>query len=74
MDIAKMIADMTDEQAYQLLAKAQRYVATLPEPDWSKEEGHWARAISAGLVDGTAPERAMKRDEVIAVLGRKGLL
>lgn len=73
VDIAKMIADMTDEQAYQLLAKAQRYVATLPEPDWSKEEGHWARAISAGLVDGTAPERAMKRDEVIAVLGRLGL-
>lgn len=73
VDITKMIADMADEQAYQLLAKAQRYVVALPEPDWSKEEGHWARTTSTGLMDGTAPERAMKRDEVIAVLGRLGV-
>lgn len=73
MDIGKLIENMTDDQAYQLMAKAQRYAATLPEPDWSSKEGHWARATAAGLVDGTAPERPMKRDEVVAMLGRKGV-
>ena len=74
VDIDKMIAEMTNEQAYQLMAKAELHIKTLAEPDWSKEEGHWERATAAGVVDGTSPERAMKRDEVIAVLGRKGLL
>ena len=74
MTIDQMINQMTDEQAYQLMAKAERHVKTLPEPGWSKQEGHWQRATAAGVVDGTEPERPMKRDEVIAVLGRKGLV
>lgn len=74
MTIDQMINQMTDEQAYQLMAKAERHVKTLPEPEWSKQEGHWQRAAAAGVVDGMEPERPMKRDEVVAVLGRKGLL
>ncbi len=74
MDIGTLIENMTDGQAYQLMAKAMRHAAALEEPAWSREEGHWARATAAGLVDGTAPERPMKRDEVVALLGRKGLL
>lgn len=73
VDVDKLIAEITNEQAYQLMAKAELHAKTLPEPDWSKKEGHWAAAVSAGVVDGS-PERPMKRDEVIAVLGRKGLL
>jgi len=74
MDIAKLISEMTNEQAYQLMQKAEIHAKTIPEPSWSREEGHWAEATAAGIVDGTSPERPMKRDEVIAVLGRKGLL
>ena len=74
MDIAKLISEMTNEQAYQLMQKAELHAKTIPEPSWSQEEGHWAEATAAGIVDGTSPERPMKRDEVIAVLGRKGLL
>ena len=74
VDIDKLIAEMTDEQAYQIAAKAELHARTLPEPLWSKTDGHWARATAAGIIDGTSPERPMKRDEVIAVLGRKGLL
>lgn len=74
VDIDKLIDDMSDEQAYWLLAKAERHQAKLSEPQWSIDEGHWLRATAAGIVDGTAPERAMRRDEVVAVLGRKGLL
>lgn len=74
MTIDEMIATMSDRQAYQLLEKANAHAATLSEPAWSRQEGHWQRAVEAGVVDGTAPERPMKRDEMIAVLGRKGLV
>ena len=74
VDIAKLISEMTNEQAYQLMQKAELCAKTIQEPSWSKEEGHWAKATANGIVDGTSPERPMKRDEVIAVLGRKGLL
>ncbi len=74
MTIDQLIEQMTDEQAYRLMEKAERYVGSLAEPDWSQQEGHWHRATAAGVVDGTAPERPMKRCEVVAVLGRKGLL
>lgn len=71
--IDALIDELTPEQAYKIAQKAELHAKTLPEPDWSKKEGHWAAAIAAGVVVGS-PERPMKRDEVIAVLGRKGLL
>ena len=74
MDIAKLISEMTNEQAYQLMQKAELHAKTLSEPAWSQQEGHWSKAMENGIVDGTSPERPMKRDEVIAVLGRKGIL
>ena len=74
MDITKLISEMTNEQAYQLMQKAELCAKTIPEPSWSQEEGHWAEATAAGIVDGTSPERPAKRDEMIAILGRLGLL
>ena len=74
MNIDKLLEEMTDEQAYRLLVKAQAHAAALPEPDWSAKEGHWARATSAGGVNGAAPEGLVKRCEVTAILGRSGLL
>lgn len=74
VDIAKLISEMTNEQAYQLMQKAELHAKTLDEPAWSKNEGHWVKATKAGIVDGSSPERPMKRDEVIAVLGRKNLI
>ena len=57
-----------------LIQDAQHKADTAPEPKWSKLEGHWQRAIEKDLTDGTMPERAAKRDEVIAWLGRLGLI
>lgn len=74
MNIETLLQEMTDQQAYQLLEKALRYAETLAEPAWSQADGHWKQAAEAGLIDGTAPERPMKRCEVLAVLGRLGLL
>ena len=74
MTINEFLNSLTDEQAYTLMQKANRHAATLDEPEWSRKEGHWEKAKKAGIVDGTGPERPVKRDELIAVLGRKGLL
>lgn len=74
MDIDALIEQMTPEQAYQLAQKAELHAKTLPEPAWSRKEGHWQRAAEAGVMDGTAPERYVRRDELAAVMGRKGLL
>lgn len=74
MTVDEFINKLTDKQAYTLLTKAQNYAGTLSEPEWSKNEGHWAKAKNKGLVDGTRPEGNLKRDEFIAVIGRAGLL
>lgn len=67
----EILQALTNEQAYQLIRKAEQHARTLPEPDWSKAEGHWQKAVEAGLVDGTAPEWFAKRDELTAILGRQ---
>ena len=74
MDINKLLSEMTNEQAYELVKKAEIHAATLPDDDWSKEEGWWEKAQEAGVSDGTSPVRHMKRNEVVAILGRLGLL
>ena len=47
MDISKL----TDEQCYEILQKAQAHAATLPVPDWAREEAQ--EAIDAGITDGS---------------------
>lgn len=74
VDIEKMLQEMTAEQAYQIYQKAVQYMVTLPEPEWSQKEGSWEKAKETGVMDGTSPERPLKRDEFAAVLDRKGLL
>lgn len=74
MDINKLLSEMTNEQAYELVKKAEIYAATLPDDDWSQKEGWWEKAKEAGVSDGSSPVRHMKRNEVMAILGRLGLL
>lgn len=74
MTIDKLINDMTGAQAYALYTRAMTYAAAQSEPEWSQKQGHWQAATLKGVVDGTEPERAVKRDELAAVLGRLGVL
>ena len=74
MNKAEFIASLTNAEAYELLSKALNHMSELDEPTWSKSEGHWKRATDQGIVNGGAPERLVRRDEFIAVLGRKGLI
>lgn len=74
MTKAEFLKSLTNEEAYTLLSKASTYAESLPEPDWSKKEGAWAKATSKGIVNGADPQGDIKRCEMIAVLGRLGLI
>lgn len=74
MDINKLLSEMTNEQAYELVKKAEIHAATLPDDEWSRQEGWWEKAKEVGASDGSSPVRHMKRNEVVAILGRLGLL
>lgn len=74
MDINKLLSEMTDEQAYEIVRKAEMHAHTLPDDEWSEKEGWFKKARELGISDGSDPVRHMKRNEVMAVLGRLGLL
>ena len=74
MDIKKIIEQLTPEMCYAIVAEAMAYAGNLPEPEWSRKQGHWGKATLKGIVDGQEPERPVKRDELAAVLGRLGVL
>lgn len=74
MDINKLLAEMTDEQAYEIVRKAEMHAHTLPDDEWSEKEGWFKKAHELGISDGSDPVRHMKRNEVMAILGRLGLL
>lgn len=74
MDINKLLAEMTDEQAYEIVRKAEVHAHTLPDDEWSEKEGWFKKAHELGISDGSDPVRHMKRNEAMALLGRLGLL
>ena len=73
MEGYEIVNALTDQEAYALLRKAQRYAQTLPQADWSKTEGWWEKAVEGKILSG-GPEALAKRCEVAAILGRLGLL
>lgn len=72
MTKSEFLNSLTNEEAYQLLAKANAYVAEMPTPAWAKES--WDKATASGLVDGLRSESPIKRDEMVIVLDRLGLV
>lgn len=74
MDINKLLSEMTNEQAYEIIRKAEFHAETLPDDEWSEKEGWFKKAVDIEVSDGSGPVRHMKRNEVMAILGRLGLL
>lgn len=74
MDIKKLLKQLTPEMCYGIMAEAMNYADTMLEPVWSRTDGHWAKATEKGIINGEGPERPMKRDEVVTILGRLNLL
>ena len=70
MDISKLMA----EQCYEIVTKDMQHANTLPEPEWSAKEGDFLNLKHRGIMDGTGPERFVKRDELAAVLCRMELI
>lgn len=44
--------------------------AAQPEPEWSRSEGSWRRAVKAGITDGSRPCAPASRCEVVAMMVR----
>lgn len=74
MDIEKLLKQLTPEMCYGIMAEAMNYADTMLEPMWSRTDGHWAKATEKGIINGEGPERPIKRDEVVTILGRLNLL
>ena len=70
MDIESLIHNMTDEQAYRLLEKAQRHAAGLPLPEWAGEE--LGAAVAAGITDGERPMQLIPRYQAAIMAARAG--
>lgn len=70
----EFLSSLTDEEAYILLTKAQSHAGKLGLPAPFVKEGYWKQATDAKLIDGKRPEAPIKRDEVVTILGRAGLL
>lgn len=58
-ECSAFIERLTDEQAYSILAKANRHAATLPLPDWADEE--YSAAVEKGITDGENPMQLVPR-------------
>ena len=71
MNAKEFIESLTDEQAYEILTKAQRHAATLPVPKWAKAE--LAAAVEAGITDGEKPMQFIPRYQaaIMAARGRE---
>lgn len=74
MDVEKLLKQLTPEMCYGIMAEAMNYADTMLEPVWSRTDGHWAKATEKGVINGEGPERPIKRDEVVTILGRLNLL
>lgn len=62
---------MTGEEIYKALTE---YINSLPESEWSKEEGGFAQAKENGITDGTYPRGFLTREQLFAVLNRLRLI
>ena len=73
-EVKDIIKNMSELDAYNLMQKALMYASSIPESDWSRKEGAWARATKNGIVDGSSPRRPGTREEIIAMLDRLKLI
>lgn len=74
MTVKEFVNALDEETSLIIYNKAMSALSKAKESDWSVKENHWAHAKEKGIVDGTAPRRPILREEIVAVLGRLGLV
>ena len=68
----KEIVDaLSEEEAYQLIQKAQKHAATLDAPSWAVDE--LAEAVEYGITDGTRPQAFVTRVDAAIMAERAGM-
>ena len=79
VDIEKLLSEMTDEQAWKLVEKANKHAATMRPSTYATEaclkgitSGLFSDGNKDGLVD--SPQSYVKRQELATVLYRAGLM
>ena len=50
LQLEELVDKLTPEQAHRLTQKAELHAKALPEPEWSRQEGHWTRLWSCSSV------------------------
>ena len=70
MDINKLIAEMTPEQAYKIRAKADEHAKTLPLPTSWDAAGELGEAKTLGITDGRNPMIATPRYQTAIMVKR----
>ena len=64
----RIVALLSDKEAYELIQKAQRHAATLDAPGWAVDE--LAEAMDDGITDGTRPQALVTRVEAAIMAER----
>jgi len=70
MDINKLIAEMTPEQAYKIRAKADEHAMKLPLPTSWDAAGELREAKTLGITDGSNPMIATPRYQTAIMVKR----
>ncbi len=70
MELDKLIGAMTPEQAYQIMEKAQGYLASRPLPEGWDAEGELREAVDMGITDGSRPMCMASRLEAAVMVKR----
>lgn len=68
------ISKLTNEQCYQILMKALVHADNLPQPDWSDKAGFFDKALYNKIIGSNTPRGLVRRDELMLILGRLGVL
>ena len=68
MTVREMLERMTDEEAYELIVKAQRYAAGLEPPAWAEAE--LDGAVKRGITDGTGAMQLVPRYQAAIMAAR----
>lgn len=68
----KEVEDMTEAEVRALIDKTAEEKAAKAVSSWAKEA--WEKAIECGVLDGTAPQGNLTREQIAAVMDRLGLL
>lgn len=74
MTVDEFINKLTPAQAYKIMQKAEEHASKAALPTWARTEGYWQKMIDQKVITVNTPRVNIKRDELVSILGRLGLI